>query len=376
MPLGQGPPVGVVTTLADITAYVQAREATRLSEERYRGLVETLPVMVLLADEQMRIQYVNPAVKAITGFDLADIAEPALWAGFIHPEDLPRVYEVARLALGGEMQRMEVRYRSKSGREMVGLMVSQPRLQEGVRIGTTTLMLDVTRERRLEQELQQASRLELIGRLASGVAHDFNNLLGVVLNLVELARGHLAGDHPVNADLQRIAHATEQATNLAGQLLALSKQRARPPVRVDVDEVVRRTLDLLRTTLPGSISVKENVAGGAGIMADETQVQQVLMNLCLNARDAMPRGGVLEVTTECQPTDEGARVVLRVRDTGRGISDEEKEQIFKPFYSTREGGTGLGLAMVQQIVESQGGRIEVHSTPGQGALFEVRWPAA
>jgi PAS domain S-box-containing protein len=379
-----GAPAGVVTTFSDITAYVQAREAIRASEERYRGLVESLPVMVVLSDRDMRVTYVNPATQAITGYDLAEVSDPAAWAKTVHPEDLPRVYEISRNALAGQSDRGEFRYRAKDNTEKTAWMLCEPRYQDGGVVGAITLLLDVTRERNLERELQRAQRLELVGRLSSGVAHDFNNLLGVVLNLTDLARGHLPGDHPVHADLKRIAEAGEQAAALAGQLLAFSKQKSAAPRRVEVNSVVRRTLELLQATLPAGICIRADLAAGeAPIRADETQVQQVLMNLCLNARDAMPGGGTLHVRTRVERAGEVGQggagppgVLLSVEDSGNGISEELRGRIFEPFFSTREGGTGLGLAVVQQIVESYGGAIEVHSRAGQGARFDIRWPMA
>jgi PAS domain S-box-containing protein len=427
-PRGTAP--GLVTTFSDISAYVHAREAIRVSEERYRGLIESLPLMLIQSDRNMRVTYINPATQAISGYSLEEIAEPAAWSSTIHPEDLPRIFEMSRSALAGQGERGEFRFRAKDGSEKVAFVITQPRYQEapgrgaarspgplganGERevVGATTLLVDVTRERSLERELQRAQRLELIGRLSSGVAHDFNNLLGVVLNLTDLARGHLPGDHPVHADLRRIAEAGEQAAALAGQLLAFSKQRPAPARRVEVNSVARRTLELLQATLPASIHLVADLSGiDVSIQGDETQVQQVLMNLCLNARDAMPQGGTLSVSTcvEAPASSElpladrrlqneegdGPRpsssakvqsaianlpadrcVRLSVEDSGKGISDEVRERIFEPFFSTREGGTGLGLAVVQQIVESYGGSIEVHSRPGEGSRFDIRWPLA
>jgi PAS domain S-box-containing protein len=396
----RGPAQGLVTTFSDITAYVHAREAIRVSEERYRGLVESLPLMLIQSDRTLRVTYINPAAQAITGYALEEIAEVTAWSTMIHPDDLPRVMELARGALAGQPGSGECRFRARDGSEKVAFMIVQPRYQEagagrgsahGERqvVGATTLLVDVTRERSLERDLQRAQRLELIGRLSSGVAHDFNNLLGVVLNLTDLARGHLPGDHPVHADLKRIAEAGEQATALAGQLLAISKQRPAPARRVEVNTVARRTLELLQATLPASIQLHAELGGGEiAIQGDETQVQQVLMNLCLNARDAMPQGGTLHVSTCVEmPAVNGAgsprgpavpqpRVRLSVEDSGKGMTAEVRGRIFEPFFSTREGGTGLGLAVVQQIVESYGGSIEVHSRPGEGSRFDVRWPLA
>lgn len=384
MPLGSGHPAGVVTTMSDISAYVHAREAIRISEERYRGLVETLPLILIQCDRYQRIVYANPALKTVTGYDLADVSEPSAWASVLHPEDLNLAQQLAQGALTGTPQRGELRYRAKEGTEKVCYALIQPRYQDGVIIGTTTLLVDVTRERKLEKELDRARRLELVGRLSSGVAHDFNNLLGVVLNLTDLAGEHLPRDHPARADLKRISEAGEQAANLAAQLLAFSRQRPAPARRLDLNAIVRRTLSLLRASLPGEIQLHELLsAEPTMIRADETQIQQVLMNLCLNARDAMPQGGQLRVKTwasllneDPHPSESRRWVYLVVEDTGSGMPPEMQKQIFEAFFSTKEGGTGLGLAVVQQVVESYDGQIEVQSQLGQGTRFVIRWPEA
>jgi PAS domain S-box-containing protein len=385
-PVAGGPKTaGVVTTLADITASVQAQQMLRASEEKYRGLVEALPLIVVRADRTLRVEYANPALRAITGYEIDELADPPAWACLVHPDDLPRVQAMAAEALAGRPGRTEYRYRAKDGTEKVGFALCEPRRQDGQVVGTTTLIVDVTRERRLEQELQRAQRLELVGRLAGGVVHDFNNLLTVLLSLTELAHEHLPPDHPVHADLRRIGEAGEQAAALAGQLLAFSKQRRTAPRRIAVNRAVRRTLELLRGSLPARVVLDARLSEGElFIDAEETQVQQVLMNLCLNARDAMPQGGRLRVSTTLSlttPHGEDKRrerpwVRLSVEDEGMGMSEQVKERIFDAFFSTKERGTGLGLAVVQQIVESYGGRVEVASQPGRGARFDVWWPAA
>jgi PAS domain S-box-containing protein len=382
MPLGTtGAPAGVVITFFDVTAYRQAQEGVRLSEERYRGLVESLPLMLLQADRNQRVVYANPATTRITGYEVAEIAEPRGWASVLHPEDLPRVIQLGKDALAGRAGRVEARYHAKDGSEKVGYVLVHPRWEGEEIIGTTTLIVDVTRERQLEQELQRSQRLELIGRLSSGIAHDFNNLLSVILTLTDLVRRNLAEDHPAHADLARITEVSEQAASMASQLLAFSKKRRLATGRVDVGKVVRRTLELLAPTLPSQIQVETALADGPlPVQADETQLQQVLMNLCLNARDAMPQGGKLWVQAEAamdcpdQSPNQKGWVRLSVCDDGEGMSDEVRTRIFDPFFSTKERGTGLGLAVVQQIVESYGGRVEVTSRLGQGARFDVWFP--
>jgi len=368
---------GVVSTYIDITTTIRAQRMLRESEEKYRELVESLPLMVIQADADLRVTYTNPAARSMTGYDLKEIAEPAQWARIVHTDDVPRLITLAQEALAGRSGRAEYRYRAKDGNDKVGLAFTEPqRRSDGAIIGTITLIADVTRERQLEQELLRVQRLELIGRLASGIAHDFNNLLSVVLGMSEVAATTLPSHHAAREHLKRIQDATGQAANLAGQLLAFGKQNKSTVRRVPINSIVIRTLDLLRATLPARIKIKTEFAEqDLFVQADETQVQQVLMNLCLNARDAMPNGGLLHVRT-ARISAEGEWVCLSVRDQGAGIAEEIKERLFDPFFSTKERGTGLGLAVVQHIVKSHGGRVDVASEVGQGARFDVWWPDA
>jgi signal transduction histidine kinase/integral membrane sensor domain MASE1 len=225
----------------------------------------------------------------------------------------------------------------------------------------------------LEPDRLRGQRLELIGKMASGVAHDVNNLLTVILTLAELARGAAPANVPaLNEHLTRITEAGEQAANLAGQLLNFSKERHVAPHPIDINHLARRALELVRAALPANIVFQAELDDDAEllILADETQLQQVLMNLCLNARDAMPRGGLLRV--EIAP--EADMVRLSVHDTGEGMTKEVRAHIFDPFFSTKEDGTGLGLVVVRRIVERYAGRVEVWSQPGQGSRFDVWLP--
>jgi PAS domain S-box-containing protein len=377
MPLpaaGPGKPARVVTTFVDITATREALAVARASEEKYRGLLESLPLMLVLCDRQLHLTYLNPATTAITGYTLTDFPGPESWKALVHPDDLPGLREVVDQALAGKPGRAELRYRSKDGSDKVCYSLLQPRTQDKAVVGLTVLAVDMTLQRQLEQQLQRAQRLEQVGRLASGIAHDFNNLLTVVLTLSDLAREGLPEHHPVHDNLRHISEAGEQATRLAGQLLTFSKQRAVAARPIDVNRVAAQTLELLRGTLCPLLTVECRFWPGLPpALADETQLQQVLMNLFLNARDAMPFGG--QLTVETRPAD-GRWVCLAVQDTGHGMAEDVRGRIFDPFFSTKERGTGLGLAMVRQIVENFGGRIEVASQPGYGSCFEVWLPQA
>jgi signal transduction histidine kinase len=247
----------------------------------------------------------------------------------------------------------------------------------------TVVSVDVSRERLLERELLRAHRLEMVGRLSIGVVHDLNNLLTILMGLQELATLKLPHLHPVRADLTRIGGVAEEAGQLAQQILAFCKQAPIPTRRVEVNHVARRIADLLPPLLPASVRFECALSEGRlFVQADELQLQQVILNLCLNARDAMPGGGTLSVQSRAvQPPsaeEAGTRgwVCISVEDTGTGITPSVKERLFDPFFTTKPTGTGLGLAVVRQILESFGGRIDVTSEPGQGARFDVWLPAA
>jgi two-component system, cell cycle sensor histidine kinase and response regulator CckA len=376
---------GVVTTFTDITAHRQALEVLRHSEEQYRGLVEKLPLMLLQFDDHGTLIYHNPAAEDITGFKGDDLRQAGFWQSRVHPEDWPALAATLEAASAGQVARAEFRYRVANGAEQVGYALGQPRRPEGA----TLLVVDMTQRRRMEQELQKVQRLELVARIAGGVVHDFNNLLTVIGSYADLVKGAI-GDHPARQDVERIAEASEQAARLASQLLAFSKQRQVVMKRIDLNTVVRRALEFLKPTLPFNIEVVVRTGTDPlWVMADDAPLQQVLMNLCLNARDAMPRGGRLEIETAAEvvlPGDSrvagalgatgGVRtwVRLTVKDTGVGMDDAVKGRIFEPLFTTKERGSGLGLAVVHQIVDGLGGCIHVSSEPCQGTRFDLWLP--
>ena len=402
LPLAPKPgstPAGAVTTLLDVSDYIQAQQRGRVSEERYRGLVDSLPLMVLQFDRQMTLTLANPAMTAIAGFQLGEVDAAEDWGKLVHADDLPVLLDSFQQALSGKNVRCECRYKGKDGQERVCYSFMQPiwSLEEpppsqlsgqhsadgqSTRevIGVTSLVLDLTRERRLEQELQRAQRLELVGRLSSSIAHDFNNLLAALLGLTELAELKAAGGETVRDELRQITQVGEQATQLTQQILAFCKQRPVPLRRIDVNRATRRIADIFRTLLPREVRL-DCILNEAPLLvqADEIQFQQVVMNLCLNARDAMPHGGLLAVRTHIEPAGpiegrSGPWLCLSVEDNGEGMTPEVQCRIFEPFFTTKERGTGLGLAMVQQIITGFGGQVKVQSEPGRGSRFDVWLP--
>ena len=405
LPLAPKPgttPAGVVTTLVDVSDHIQAQQLIRESEERYHGLVDSLPLMVLQFDRQMRLTLANPAMQELSGYTLEEVSDPNAWTQLVHPEDLPGLMDHFQQVFAGNNVRCEVRYRARDGQERICYYFMQPvwspdepspselasehpaetprRVREV--IGVTALVLDLTRERRLEQELHRAQRLELVGRLSSSIAHDFNNLLAALLGLTEIAELKLHKGQQVKEELRQIAEVGEQATHLAQQILAFCKHRPVPHQRVDVNRAARRTADIVRNLLPREIRLACELSElPLFAMADEIQLQQVVMNLCLNARDAMPKGGLLQLRTSIeasgpQNAQAGPWLCLSVQDSGEGMTAEVQRRLFEPFFSTKERGTGLGLSTVKELITSFGGKIVVRSEPGKGSRFDVWLPLA
>jgi signal transduction histidine kinase len=249
-------------------------------------------------------------------------------------------------------------------------------------------MLDVSEQRRMAERARDAQRLETVGRLAGGVAHDFNNLLAVIGSFAAIVRDDLQGHESAQKDLDVILDATRRAASLTNQLLAFSRRQIQELQMVDINRVVDELDKILRRLIGEDIELVAVTAKDLGVVkADPSQVEQVLMNLAVNARDAMPKGGKLTIETHnallAQPRGEGSDailpghyVVISVSDTGTGMDEATRQRIFEPFFTTKEPGkgTGMGLSTVYGIVKQSGGHIEVASQPGQGARFDVYLP--
>ncbi|MBI5581645.1 MAG: PAS domain S-box protein [Deltaproteobacteria bacterium] len=267
---------------------------------------------------------------------------------------------------------------------------------DGEVLGVLGVSRDITEHKRAEEErtrvesqLRQAQKMEALGTLAGGIAHDFNNILGVILGYAEIGQLEAGEGAPVSKDLQEVLKAAHRAKDLVRQILAFSCQKEQEKKPVQVGPVVKEVMKMLRASLPSTIEIKMNLTSRGVVMADPTQVHQVLMNLCTNAAHAMlEKGGVLEVTlsdVHLEPQDikphsglqPGSHVKLTVTDTGHGMEPGVLDRIFDPFFTTKEQGTGtgLGLSVVHGIVKSHEGGIEVNSVPGKGTTFRVFFPA-
>jgi len=310
------------------------------------------------------------------------------WQEHVHPEDVERVRRrfAAAVERGNELVEDELRLRRADGTYARVVMRGFPvDGAAGHPVRMIGALLDVTHRRELEADLLQAQRMEAVGRLAGGVAHDFNNMLMAITASAQLAARRAAGQAPIAECLREIEGAAERAGELTRQLLALGRRQVLRPEVLCLNDVVVEMEPLVRRLLGGRVDLALRPADDLlAARADRGQVGQVLMNLCLNGRDAMPSGGRLTVETanvrrgDPRPPetgDDGDWVVLRVRDEGSGMDEETRRRLFEPFFTRKESGTGLGLSSSYGIVKQSGGHIVVETEPGHGSTFAVYLPA-
>jgi PAS domain S-box-containing protein len=384
------PDGGVVLVSRDLTERRQAEQARADAEIKYQMIVERVAAISYIAEPGVtgKWYYVSPQIESILGYTADEWLETSeKWLDFIHPDDHAAVHEAEEIGIRQKSFQAEYRMRRKDGR-MVWLsdtaVVIQGSDKHPVMEG---ILVDISERKLMEMQSQQARRMEAVGRLAGGIAHDFNNLLTIIKGYTELARRKAEGAE-VRTDIDRIEDASERAAALVRRLLAFSRKQVLQPKNLDLNSVVRGLEQLLKRLLGEDIRLETSLGNGLGtIKADPSQVEQVLMNLVVNARDAMPNGGKLIIETSNSALDQkyasehvsvkpGPYVMLAVSDTGVGMSAETVAHIFEPFFTTKGGakGTGLGLATTYGIVKQSGGYIWVYSEPGHGTTFKVYLP--
>lgn len=381
---------GLVEITRDDTERRAAQEALQQSEERYRSLFEAMPQPMWVYDTAtLQLLAVNEAAVAHYGYSPEDFL--AMTLERLYPsEEWPAVRAAAAWPTpvpGDCLQAERVRHCKKDGTPIEVEIYRCGLTFEG-RAAALVLALDVTEKIRLQEQFQQAQKMEAMGRLAGGVAHDFNNLLTVITGCAELLLDALAaGDH-THELAGEILKAGDRAASLTRQLLAFSRRQIIAPQVLDLHEVVAETEKMLRRVIGEDIELQVSSDADLGsIKADPGQVVQVLLNLAANARDAMPQGGKLTIQTRnAELSDDYARhhpgtragryVLMMVTDTGHGIPPQAQERIWEPFFTTKGlgRGTGLGLAVVHGVLNQAGGHAEVHSSPDQGTTLKLYWP--
>ncbi len=376
--------------LASAIEYKRNEEALRRSEARYRSLVQSAVYGIYRSSLEGRFFDVNPALITMLGYDSAEevlALDPKLDV-FVDPSEQMRV--MAEFRRGARLDNVEVRWKRKDGSAITvrlsGRVVNNP--EETAEV-VEIIAEDITERRVLENQFRQAQKMEAVGRLAGGVAHDFNNLLMVISGYAEVLLEHTRKNDPLYAKIEAIHQATDRATTLTRQLLAFSRKQLLELKVVDLNIIVEDIKRLLRPLIGENIELQTQLAPDLGrTRADAGQIEQVLMNLVVNSKDAMPNGGKIiiqsanarlnheDVRREYSYIQPGLYVVLSVTDTGEGMDKETQLRIFEPFFTTKEKGkgTGLGLSTVYGIIKQSGGYVLVQSEPGQGTTFRIYLP--
>lgn len=387
-----GEVVGYLSMNTDITERKKADSRIQKAEAKYRSLVESSPGIVILTepDPPFKVIYVSPNIEAFGYTPDEWYADPDMWSNILHSEDRERAMRISE-SPPGIVRETEMEYRIIARDGSTHWWQSKGRFvydDEGDSVGWQRVILDITTTKELEQQLHQAQKLESVGMLAGGIAHDFNNMLTAINGYSDLTLRHLREDDPLRHNIEEIRKAGQRSSVLTNQLLAFSRRQILQPVVLDLNAAISETIRMLQMLIGEDIQLSSALDPRIGrVIADPGQFSQLIMNLAVNARDAMPAGGKLTIETSNVVLDQvytwrhvglfpGPYVMMAVSDTGTGMSERIQKQIFEPFFTTKEvgRGTGLGLATVYGIVKQSGGNIEVYSEEGVGSTFKVYLP--
>ena len=384
-----------VGQVQDITERKRAEEALRQAQNRLQYLVSSSPAILftlLVEGENVRLTWVSNNIRELFGYAVEEAVHPDWWRENLHPDDLAGVMAHVRDdLLVHDRLANEFRFRRSDGKYR--WVRNELRLlhdADGATVEAVGSWSDLTERKHLEDQFRQAQKMEAIGRLAGGIAHDFNNLLTVINGYSEILIGNFHAGDPLHEFVQQIRKAGERAASLTRQLLTFSRRQMIVPVVVDLGSLLFEMERMLSRLIGEDIELKIVTRPDLWkVKVDPGQMEQVIMNLVVNARDAMPQGGKLTIETAnvnldahaAMPQPEvrpGAYVLLAVSDSGCGMDEATKSRIFEPFFTTKspEKGTGLGLATVYGIVKQSDGRINVYSEPGIGTTFKIHLPRA
>jgi PAS domain S-box-containing protein len=362
----------------DISERKQAERQRDLAESRYRNLIESIPVVTYIdhVDEHATNIYTSPQVVELLGWPLAEWeADPHFFEAVLHPDDAERVMEEVVRANGAHGTfDAEYRLRHREG-HYVWVHDQSAIVADGDDALARGFLLDITEKKKLEEQLRQAQKMDALGQFAGGIAHDFNNLLTGIGGYAELAASATERGTVVSRCLDGIKTAADEAASLTSRLLAFSRRNVPERRLLDLNAIVREAASLLERLVRADVRVTLTLADSLpAVAADLAQLKQVVLNLALNARDAMPDGGTLTIETVVS----GENVVLRVRDNGIGMDSATRSRALEPFFTTKpEGeGTGLGLSLVYGVVDGLGGRLSIDSAIGLGTIIEIALPAA
>lgn len=374
----------------DVTERKRSEERLSESQERFTTAFRSSPFGITISSEaEGRYLDVNPAFLKIVGYEREEIVGQTMHQLNLWPDPEQRGLMLDRIKSAEHATPVKVRFRAKSGQTRL-VEVAAERIHLDDESCILAIAHDVTDSVQLEQKFLQAQKMEAVGRLAAGVAHDFNNMLGVIIGYSELAKDRLETGHPAHKYLLEIKTAGDRAVALTRQLLAFSRQQVLEPRNLNLNSVVHHASKMLLHMIGEDISLVFRPSEPLGsVYADLSQIEQILMNLAVNARDAMPKGGKIIIETanvdlgesyirEQQPVRPGPYVMLSVTDTGIGMDEATLAQVFEPFFTTKEAGkgTGLGLSTAYGIAKQSGGYIWAYSEAGRGTTFKLYLPCA
>ena len=363
------------------------REVASERDVLYRLIVESAHEGIWVADADGRTTYVNRRMADMLGHAAPDMLGRPIYDFVPGPKQDETQHEFDLLKQRARDQ-YEMTLLRKGGGEIFALVNASPLHDEsGAFVGGLAMVVDITARKRLEQQIALSDRLESVGRLASGVAHDFKNLMTAVLGFCDLAETKLDAAHPARDDLREVREAGERAVGLTQQLLAFGRKQVLHAKVLDVNDTIDELRRLAAGIVPHTITVSTDLAPGLlTTTVDPTQLQQALLNLVVNAREAMPSGGSIRIRTSNTMLDEpplsgiydfvaGPYVQIVVQDTGVGMDEQTQAQVFEPFFTTKQRGNGLGLSSVYGFVKQSKGFITVDSAPARGATFTIYLPA-
>ncbi|WP_132256909.1 response regulator [Methylobacterium segetis] len=365
---------------------LEAEQALRRREEHQAAVLRGLPIALYTADLDgtgRRLRFTNDSIERITGFSRDAFAEPGLWESRLDPEDRARVFETLSTVPEAGAATLEYRWRNADGEERH--ILDQIVINRGEDGGTAELFgmwFDVTERKEMELSLQHASKLEAVGRLTGGIAHDFNNMLSIIIGNLDLLKGSLPDDERARRRVESAIEGAQRCAELTSRLLAFSRRSPLQPSALDFGTFLPGLIKLLERTLGERITVAFSLDEGLPeVCVDHAQLEAAIINLAVNARDAMPEGGALSIgarrRAEAAPDGAPGSVEISVADTGTGMPPSVLARVFEPFFTTKEvgKGTGLGLSMVYGFVQQSGGSIAVESVVGEGTRFVITLPA-
>ncbi|HTY37956.1 MAG TPA: ATP-binding protein, partial [Bacteroidota bacterium] len=361
-------------------------EQLRDSEERFRTLFESQGEGTGIVDIEERFLLCNPAAEAILGVPAGGLIGRSL-KEFVTPDEWDKVLSQTASRRGGNRSTYEMDVIRTDGKKRSIIVTATPQFQSGSYAGAIGVFRDITDQKDLQNELMQSQRIQSLGTLAGGIAHDFNNILGIILGYASKMDRSGMGTDEWREGLAAVKGAVARGASLVQQILTFARRTDIASKPLSVPDLVKELVTMLRRTFPGIVSFRIESSGEIPIIvADQTQVHQALLNLCVNARDAMPSGGeilirmqtLLREDLQAKFTGVGGNryVCISVKDAGIGMDDETKGRAFDPFFTTKEKGkgTGLGLSVVYGIIKNHHGFVEVESTPGAGSTFSLFLP--